>query len=690
MTRLPSDLLVALIRASDCPTMTYIQMLRLSHEIRATIHGTALEISFATDDNLDTPSVPLEALSALIRPCKNLATLSLAHQDISLFAYGPLADCVAWVDDCFAGHRPLNTLGLPVGPMFDALLGAGYLHDLEFMHFGYGLTDPARMTALGHSCPKLESLEQMTLVESNNGDTYRGLAPLARTLNQFALSCSKTIPPDLVAFLGSCAHLERLAITAQPPKSLLCAIGPQLTHLDIYGGSDEKAFDLAELGITRLVSLKLYMYPFDLDRLVAANQATMRSLSLSFCSKASIDLIQLAPSLQDFQLLKIMPHPDPVRIASRNLRRLLLYCAWLGPGATLTLACPALEVLELPSFTDFTVPNLVDMTCPRLRRLRGPFLNQLGKNEAALGWMCTFLHRGLPACLTKLSRFSVTRPETLAALLALPALTRLSIRLGPLARFSNPLVMRTPPSLERLEIQPSTDPIGPPANLDLRIEGPRLRVLAVGGNGAESMSSFKGDQIRLVLDCPALACLRLAGPPQVVSLAVAEGRAAATPPLQEFIMDGCDHFSDASLVAFLTQCGSHLRHAQLQFPDPQDWPGVAAVLGQLPALTHLSVYLVLPSPDLALACPHLRRMFLSLEGETTCLRSLALDCPLLEELSICAQCWEPDARFTMAAPAPHLRLIRVTHGRIQEELERQYPGRAKSPIRKRRFNREGD
>ncbi|KAJ4458343.1 hypothetical protein PAPYR_5886 [Paratrimastix pyriformis] len=91
--------------------MTSIQMLRLSHEIRAAVLGSALDNS--------TPSVPLEAPTAM-QGSRHSVSGQPRHFP---FAYGPLANCIAWVEDC-AGHQPLAKLGLPVGPMFDALLGA--------------------------------------------------------------------------------------------------------------------------------------------------------------------------------------------------------------------------------------------------------------------------------------------------------------------------------------------------------------------------------------------------------------------------------------------------------------------------------------------------------------------------------------------------------------------------------------
>ncbi|KAJ4458925.1 hypothetical protein PAPYR_5207 [Paratrimastix pyriformis] len=373
---------------------------------------------------------------------------------------------------------------------------------------------------------------------------------------------------------------------------------------------------------------------------------------------------------------------DTIRIASMRLRTFCLDIRARGWGSVpdapiLELACPHLEALTLPkSMIGSAIDELV-MECPRLRsieglpprcrnrwtamphlvRVRGCFWN--GEEEApeccSLDGLPQLLEgsprlRRLPR-LRQLSQVPSDEPAALAQLLGARSLTRLSldVPLSALPSLHDPLrgsrTLRLPAQLERLEVTffDRRDIDTSPA---LLVEAAGLRSLTVRLELPDSLPHRPA----LTINCPALVALDV-DLSRLCSLALS----GQHPPLLNLALSATQSSpSTAGLSDCLLAAGTTLRRVSLRGPGFSKWPRLAAALGRLPQLAVLDLADLSADEEVTLACPHLRRLCL---GDVMKIRSLVLDCPLLETLMLSRISLATAERFELAGPAPpHLRL----------------------------------
>ncbi|KAJ4457965.1 hypothetical protein PAPYR_6357 [Paratrimastix pyriformis] len=683
LSRLPLDLLLSVVELSDCPTTTYIQLLGLTHAVRAVIFGTARDLSFRCRPDEGEfpwpppPAVPLDALAALVRPCKGPLRLSLVGQNIPLLETGNEFECAAWVMQTFVGHPPaLTALRVPMGPLVLALMRGGHLGGLEELRL-----DPGDypilgrvLTALGRGvCPRLQSLQIMGFQPGGSIDWAAALGPLAGTLRELVL-------PEIwhPARLAACFQMARSPVLERVSLAALAAcggvgaaVGANLTHLTLHLESDL----VGMVGLCRrLVSLDLPIECPGLAALLAANEPTLRDLTLRGPSilwatalpdcppmpggaPSAVPNPLLPPALLDrldrLALLSsggLLLHS--VYIASSRLRQLDMEKLYLCVPGSLCLLCPALEKLAIP----MTAPPsqyCLRMDCPRLRSFRCPEM-LLQEPFGVRFWMTSVLQPLVlagAARLTELSGIPFDQPEALSLMHSLRRLTL------PLPKsIGVPLVLRLPPQVEQLTV--ALYPGSAPSRLE--VDGPGLRAVTVRG------SHYIQSPCRVALRCPALTALRLAGD-EIMSFEMLNVDA---PPLllRCLSIDCCRSLGEASLLACLTRHGASLQQVTIRV-GPAGWSQrVAGALEQLPRLARL--ILGEAGSDLTLACPRLRQLAVCLMSYSTRLMSLSLDCPLLEDLQA------PFAALTrveLAGPPAGLRRIGGVTSQLVEERGLEFP-----------------
>ncbi|KAJ4458941.1 hypothetical protein PAPYR_5224 [Paratrimastix pyriformis] len=385
-------------------------------------------------------------------------------------------------------------------------------------------------------------------------------------------------------------------------------------------------------------------------------------------------LEQLALDLGCPPLREAVTH-DTIRIASIRLRTFCLDIRVRGWGSIpdapiLELACPRLEALTLPKSISSAIDELV-MDCPMLRSIEGlparcqnrwtamPHLVRVRHcfwedGEEAPPW-CSLdglpqLLEGSPRLrrlprLRQLSpRFPSDEPAALAQLLGARSLTRLSLdvplsALPSLHDCTTPSrTLQLPAQLERLEV----------TFFDLSLHIDTSPVLLVEAAGLRALT-VRLDFLpwsALTIRCPALVALD-ADLSRLCSLALI----GQHPPLLNLALTSP---SEAATAGLLLAVGTTLRRVSLRGPGFSEWPRLAAALGRLPQLAVLDLADLSTDEEVALACPHLRRLCL---GDVMKIRSLVLDCPLLETLMMSHTSLATAQRFELAGPAPpHLRL----------------------------------
>ncbi|KAJ4461047.1 hypothetical protein PAPYR_2489 [Paratrimastix pyriformis] len=384
--------------------------MRTFEDSQKAVRGTLRQISFDDIDNADgdgieidrLPTPTADALAALAGPCKCLVKLSLSARGAALWGCGRTEGVYApWVDETFTGHTQLAVLRIPLGdPVIVALLPQilGHLPSLEDFSIELDACDGAPLDvlldALVRCCPRLEALN----LGVNRG--WAGSVP-----SQFTQRCGSqlkrlTIPCSLMKddFVRSLTNLGQLHLDEYTLS--LAHVASHLTHLTLCSGS---AGEL-DIGFTRLESFSDAVSSADVVRLLAANRATIRSLSvqpggpfdplfeiLDACSVLThldltfratapgvVDLADLPPSLINqlqslrlsSSLTRMAPYQSPIRIVSANLRRLDLDRIWLDRSTSVTLDCPVLEVLALPGSADFAnPPSLGEQSLKAMPRL---------------------------------------------------------------------------------------------------------------------------------------------------------------------------------------------------------------------------------------------------------------------------------------------------------------------------------
>ncbi|KAJ4461962.1 hypothetical protein PAPYR_1666 [Paratrimastix pyriformis] len=706
--------------------------------------GFSLPLMIDADpaDQLPTPTA--DALAALLGPCKDLIKLTLPSHEPGLWGCGRTAGGYApWVDEAFAGHVHLATLRIPIGdsvmPALPRILGhLPGLVDFD-LHVssssGHVDSSGALMAALGRCCPRLEGLHLSADVRWEGFDP----TPLSQSPQIKRLTLPWTTAgsfPQLDLFLGSLPRLEQLRLGQFSPA--LVQVAPQLTHLTL---PTCRLDDLPELGLGRL---EAFESPGPgtgcLPAVLSASRHTLRSLAVQPDSdpRPLFGLLDSCPGLTHLDLrvtevdladipqgllnrlewLRLAPDDTvtPIHLVSATLRELYLHGAYSGPS--MTLACPTLEYLALPTApAEAPHPYALALGCPRLRLISG-----LGEQALA---ECQDM-----ACLTRVD-YTWSRltphppPAALAALLArAPRLACLSgVRcaqpqdLTDLCRAAPSLhtlhatlaqegILTTPGDESRLDLTLpghveslglTLELIGvvrAAHTLDVGLEAAGLRVCSLGE------TSFQSPIRSLAIRCPALAALQLSlslcsfdiapvditpvdiapvdiAPVGIAPVGIAPAHtptgalAASVGSLRRLEISDCPALEPAVLLACLQQ-HARLRQVVLGRGTLSQahgaWPQLADALCALPRLTQLALEDV-PAARLVLACPALRDLRLSVKS----LRSLVLDCPLLEELR---GPLGPDLeRFELTGgEAVYLRRVGVMSHEWAKRLAGRWPG----------------
>ncbi|KAJ4460906.1 hypothetical protein PAPYR_2748 [Paratrimastix pyriformis] len=689
---LPDDLLVCIVDASPEPLRTYLELMGASHAIRTAIRGSPRELSFinvpAIDDEDEDPAPTAEELATIVSPCKSLSKLTFPRR----WRFPPRNQ--AWLEEAFAARLcHLTSLSIPEPELLQpAAMELVLTHQPKLVELHLPLITSSLFGALGRSCPNLQALHVRAIV----GDLSQAV-PLAGRLRQL-VAPDFTIPKQGAdPFAQGLTVLERLDLRGCP-SGFLRPVASHLAHLALpcypVAGLDEMGFcqlETLEVAVARQLGTGM-------ARLLARNQSTLRSVTLwleeepdlgplpdalgRLTRLASLDLRQkdamyqpLPPELLDrlSQLAIWAWCTSPVDIAGPRLRTLRLNLLGLSTTDSVAVRCPALEDLALAAVSEGE-PKLV-LDCPRLRALGlvgllpqrilpMPLLARVhGSETHQFDTMQEKLRAWFPQLRQTLDAVVVPAWVVKTLLRASSPLQCVRDLLLDAADLSNPFAVTLPGQLEHLEATLITRGKKP---LDLRVDAPGLRIIRMGiqAGGYED-----NPEARLTLQCPSLACLAIssiAGPTAVEMASSAEG---TSPPLRSLRVGAACTALAASLFSIMARHGARL--CRLVLPElitPASWRTAEAALSQLPRLATLTMC---PAPDMRLACPQLRLLSLTTSQNPLPLRSLVLDCPLLEEV----RGWflSGFGRVELARPAPFLRRLGKVYRKGAVRAE-QFPG----------------
>ncbi|KAJ4462591.1 hypothetical protein PAPYR_575 [Paratrimastix pyriformis] len=666
--RLPPELLPSIVEASSRPLQTCVQLLSLSRATRVSIRGNLRVLSIDAEPEPILSGLTADALAALVGPCKALRKLSFPKT--MTFEGTAASTDVGWVDEAFGGHTQLAVIEQLPSSLPDHVLERilGHLPGLVELTSADRFSVSTRLlAALARSCPGLQVLRLH--MEGLQKFDLAALAPISGILKEIDLSRWLGTQETLAAFVGSLSAVTSLKLHSCPHAALE-PIAHRLTSFglcDVLGKVDLPGSCLCRL---ETLSVDLFTCP-PLTRLLAANQATLRRLRLTiFRLEETTD--SLAASLRalphlthlffhlgchDCPASALLPpdvvdrleeltwvgtrEPTALRISSRRLRKLRLSLD--APG--LALDCPALVELALSHMgAEPLFPG------PRLRTLRVPAAQPQDPDWLLMG--------PKPLRLRELSVVRLTRPDLLARLCACGSLVRLERLFLDVTRLPNPLVLRLPGQLERLDllIKRSVGPVAENQSLsplDLQVEAPGLLDFTLDIPDKSNLPS-----VRVWLrDCPHLTRLDFLAP----ATGLLSFQVEAIPRYLN-VAGGLDA---GSLLGLLTQRGSRLREFTARGLVSVDWPQLLGALSGLPRLTDLDLDVPKACCPLSLACPQLRRLTLGeLPSEDTVVltrsvpeRRLAyeakvvLACPLLEQLRGVEH---PSRQLEFAQPAPNL------------------------------------
>ncbi|KAJ4455948.1 hypothetical protein PAPYR_8969 [Paratrimastix pyriformis] len=666
--RLPPELLRAIVEESSSSLQAYLQLLGLSHATRAGIRGTLREISFVEPDPVlvDIFRPTTDAVAALVGPCKNITRLSFPEgTDVR----GVLiqSGAAGWVDETFGGHTQLAVLShFPtcsepdVEQILSHLSGLVELTVNKWFGMSAGL-----LAALARSCPGLRVLR--CSLRATGLDLAAALAPLSDVLNEVDLQDTPRSSENLEALVRNLSAVTSLRL----PRCASAALEPLALHLTSLDLNDviPNDRDLPGPLLCRLKKLSLRLGdPFSapLTRLLAANQATLSSLSLMFLRHMGSDEQSLVASLRalphlaslhlsgysfsalppdlvdrlEHLSIRLKATPEPVHITSSRLRQLDLS---EGPVSGLVLHCPALVEFRARC-------HLVVFQCPRLRTLSLPsrFLDGATytlPDLEAFDWLAEYggtrwmdpawLLTGSPR-LRSLSGVRLTRPDLLAMLGACRSLVRLKDLYLYVTQLPNPLVLRLPGQLEHLDLNIEGEAFGADG-LDLQVEAPGLLGFSL---------------------TVAQARVRLGNCPSLVRLGLRSWRSPMLFQVDE-ALDGtrvmqprklhARGLETASLIGLLVRHGSRLRDMVLRGIQVAGvWPQLMGDLSALPWLSNLHIEVAGASPEVSLSCPQLRRLKLGMVPGGV---KVVLACPLLEKLSGIER---TSPQLAFALPAPNL------------------------------------
>ncbi|KAJ4462524.1 hypothetical protein PAPYR_496 [Paratrimastix pyriformis] len=571
------------------------------------MRGIIHKMYFRSD--LITPTITADALAALVGPCKSLRKLSF-----------PIPDGWSDIDQDTRAHwwmRPLGDIPSWLFPVSRISTWA-----------------PRLLAALARSCPGLQVLRCGNIHDRD----LPALAPLSGVLRELDPRNFLCSDESLAAFVGSLSAVTSLRLP-RCPSAVLEPIASHLTTLELYDSLYEEN-NLPGPGFCRLEALTLVLEPESslflapLARLLAANQATLRSLSLTLGDLKADEAPSLVAALRAlprlthldlFLRLDITAEDaaDPLRITSSSLQVL---CATV-----------------LSSEPDRCCPTFLQ--CPRLHTMV-----MIAPSPANPAWLLA----GSPR-LRVLSQIRLTRPDLPARLCASGSLVRLEGLHLEAAEFPNPLVLRLPGQLERLDLhiersaRPSRGEL-PPQPFDMQVEAPGLLDLSL----AITDKSLPSARLRLH-NCPNLARLKLK------SFTSLDEEDVAMMPLRTIISES--GLGATSLLGLLARHGTRLRRVTywclFEVKLHTIWPELMEALSRLPRLTRLALDVPEAFPQLSFVCPKLRRLHLvGLPGEV----KVALSCPLLSRLSGIR---DPTRQLVFVLPAPALG----APGFVEEEEE---------------------
>ncbi|KAJ4462584.1 hypothetical protein PAPYR_565 [Paratrimastix pyriformis] len=654
LERIPPELLRAIVEASSSPLLAYLQLLSLSHVVRTSIRGTLREISFDIESSDPIllalrPTITTDALAALVGPCKTLRDLSLPLSEGWCDTFDGAEDTAGWVDETFGGHTQLAILthlpALP-GPTIERVLS--HLPGLVELTVGLFQMSTRLLGALARSCPGLQVL-RCSADDRADPAQLAALTPLSGVLRQLEFWNVPKSVEHLAAFVGSLTAVTSLRLPRCPPAALE-PLAPHLSSLELSGMMDEADLPGPWLCHLETLSLNLRTFSAPLTRLLAANQATLRSLTLvlkaadapslatSLRALPHLTHLQLSVDEADCSFSALLP-PDlvdrlgsliisihttePVHIASGRLQHLRFYPGMnMDATSGLTLDCPALVELDMNG-------RLTALRCPRLRALRLPIqgldgvapMPDLEKIVQYPRWWGSrapqtdpsILLAGSPR-LRELSGVHLTEPDLLARLCACRSLVRLERLFLDVTRLPNPLVLRLPGQLEHLDLVIESSG-------ETEITG-QVQVLEFSLAVDQSLSSVR---VRLH-NCPHL--------PRSLSV------------------EGEGGLDAACLLGLLTRHGARLHEIAVEVlraasASEEWWQQLMETLSGLP-LTRLSLDVFRAPSPLSLAYPRLRKLTLhSLPDEA----KVVLACPLLEQLGGIG---DPSRQLVLALPAPKL------------------------------------
>ncbi|KAJ4462574.1 hypothetical protein PAPYR_552 [Paratrimastix pyriformis] len=627
-----------------------------------------------------------DALAALVGPCKNLRKLAFPKGWMDFDG----AKQAGWVDEAFGGHTQLAVLDLPSFPatepdierILSHLPGLVELTVYPRLHMSTRL-----LAALARSCPGLQRL-RFSVVTDPQPD-FAALGPLSGVLNELDIQFGSTCEESLIALVPTLTAVTSLNLPPRCPPAALEPIASHLTSLELGGVLSEEK-DLPGPWLCHLEALSLGLATTSLlaplARLLAANQATLRRLTLScgapdapslmvaLRTLSNLTHLELSMPLARCSLSALLP-PDLVDrlerlylcvraaddsflIASSRLKSLRMMVMDTAPCPGLALDCPALVELNLSG-----IPNcrLTSLRCPRLRSFLGSGKSLAGAallmpmpalevvdfgSASSLNDPAWLLAGSPPPRLRELSGVRLTRPDLLASLSTSGSLVLLKELHLDVARFPNPLVLRLPGQLEQLVLHIEGErAAGGESQLprvDLQVEAPGLLEFFLDIHGNDFKSSV-GVWLR---NCPRLAHLSFGSSISSVSLQTDDEEGA--PQLLDLWAPNGDF--DASMLGLLTRHGARLRDIEFKGAAPEVWPQLMMALSGLPRLTSLTINRFWASFPLLLACPQLRTLSVPGLPEET---NVVLACPMLERIGGIR---DPSRQLVLALPAPNLRL----------------------------------
>ncbi|KAJ4461884.1 hypothetical protein PAPYR_1570 [Paratrimastix pyriformis] len=484
----------------------------------------------------------------------------------------------------------------------------------------------------------------------------------------------------MAAFVGSLSALTTLRLHRYPPQ-----VPEPVSHLTTLELTGVGA--LPGPGFCRLESLALgllghYSSSAPLAQLLTANQATLRSLTLTLEQSDALSLVaslRALPRLRHLHLTVLgavdlsallpadlvnrlerlemrvvdLKREDPVRIVSSHLQR-VRFALSMNHAPVMTLDCPALVELDM---TEAPNCRLAALQCPRLRTLRLPTAESLDGAAPMPDLEVADFSWGLvvdPAWL-------LTGSPRLRALTKVQLRHRGCIDTGiivsPSSAWMESLVAAGDLRARRTSAGQSC------SRSRTAGRGSAMARSRSSRHGASNCRSSPSDMQRsLPPDDAQVKVFQLSRQPQdervgqpghiQIQPFQAGQRPAGTQAGQQ-VGSGLNFqgsLDAASLLGLLTRHGARLRTLFVEDlrATEADWPPLMQALSGLSRLTRLDLEVSGAPSTLSLACPQLRELSLDdLPGEAV----VVLACPLLEQF---VGLRDPSRQLALALPTPNL------------------------------------